>query len=196
MLDAQKDRDEIATLRARTEQLKRLPRPVTPIAVPLKDGLTARDLVDAEASVSFDADGTGLRRRWTWLTADAAWLVLDRRGQGQIGSALQMFGTASFMLFWDNGYDALVALDDNGDGRLTGRELRGLALWRDADANGISDTGEVRSLADWGIVELSCRSRIDAAHPDRIAFSPRGVMFRNGATRPTYDVILRPSAER
>jgi len=189
LLDAQKDRDEIATLRARTEQLKRLPRPVTPIAIPLRDGLTACDLVDPRATVAFDADGSGLRRRWTWITPQAAWLVLDRRGQGQIGSALQRFGCASFMLLWDTGYDALAALDDNGDGRLAGDELRGLALWRDANCNGISDPGEVRPLAHWGIVALSCRSETGR---DGVVFSPRGVTFRDGATRPTYDVILHP----
>jgi len=191
LLDAEKDKAEIATLRQRTEQLNRLPRPVTPIAVPLRDGLTAGDMIDSQAAVAFDADGSGLRRRWTWITPHAAWLVLDRRDAGQVGSALQMLGSASFNLFWDNGYDALAALDDDGDGRLAGAELRGLALWHDANSNGVSDPGEVRSLAHWGIVALSCRHEVGT---DGVVLSPRGVTFRNGGTRPTYDVILRPQA--
>lgn len=189
LLDSEKDKAEIATLSQRVERLNRLPRAITPIAVPLRDGLAARDLVDPQAAVVFDADGTGLRRRWTWLTPRAAWLVLDRRGNGQVGSALQLLGSASFNLFWDSGYDALAALDDDGDGRLSGRELRGLALWHDADGDGVSGPGEVRSLAHWGIVALSCRYQTGR---DGVHLSPRGVTFRDGATRPTYDVILHP----
>lgn len=189
LLDAEKDKAEIATLGERSDRLNRLPRPITPIAVPLRDGLAARDLVDPNAAVAFDADGTGLRRRWTWLTPQAAWLVLDRRGSGQVASALQLLGSASFNLFWDSGYDALAALDDDGDGRLAGGELRGLALWHDADGDGVSGPDEVRSLAHWGIVALSCRHQTGQ---DGVIVSPRGVTFRNGTTRPTYDVILHP----
>jgi hypothetical protein len=189
LLDPEKGKAEIATLRQRAEQLKRLPRPVTPIAVPLRDGLTARDIVDDRAAVVFDADGTGLRRRWTWITPQAAWLVLDRRGSGEAHSALQLLGSASFNLFWSSGYDALAALDDDGDGNLSGVELRGLALWHDADGDGVSDRGEVRPLAHWGIVVLSCRSETGR---DGVVVSPRGVTFRSGATRATYDVILQP----
>ena len=125
----------------------------------------------------------------TWITPKAAWLVLDRRGTGRVASALQLLGSASFNLFWDSGYDALAALDDDGDGRLTDGELRGLALWHDADRDGVSDPGEVRPLAHWGIVALSCRQETGR---HGVVLSPRGVTYRNGATRPTYDVILHP----
>ena len=42
---------------------------------------------------------------------------------GVICSGLQMFGSYSFFLFWNNGYEALSALDDNQDGKLDGAEL-------------------------------------------------------------------------
>jgi hypothetical protein len=29
-------------------------------------------------------------------------------------------------------------------------------------------------------------------HPDKIAFSPTGVTFQDGKTRPTYDLVLKP----
>jgi len=192
LLDSQKDAKEIATLRDRSRKLRSLPRPITPIAIPLRDGLTAEDIVDAEAAVAFDADGSGLLRRWTWINADAGWLVIDHSGRGQVRSALQMFGGVSFWCFWDNGYTALAALDDNGDRHLSGEELRGLAVWHDANGNGISEADEVRALAAWGIVAVACDYGIDADHPDKIAFSRRGVTFRDGNTRPTFDVILHP----
>lgn len=192
LLDPVADMAEITELKARADSLKKLPRPITPIAVPLRDGLGAADLEDATAAVRFDADGSGLRKRWTWISRDAAWLVYDPSGRGEVDSALQFFGSVTFWLFWEHGYAALAALDDDRDGRLTGDELRGLALWHDRNANGVADAGEVRPVAEAGVVAVSCRHERDGSHPDRIAFSRAGVTFRDGRTRPTFDLVLKP----
>ena len=190
LLDPDKDREEIRALRDRASELARAPRPITPIAVPLRPGLTALEITDNDARVLFDADGSGLPKRWTWITPDAGWLVYDQLGTRDVGSALQLFGSVTFWLFWENGYRALRALDDNGDRRLEGVELTSLAIWRDRNRNGLSEPGEVQPLNAWGIVSLSCEYDIDATHPDEIPFSPRGVTFRDGSSRPTFDVIL------
>lgn len=60
------------------------------------------------------------------------------------------------MLFFENGYHALATLDDDGDGELAGRELRGLALWQDRNGDGVSDDGEVKPVGAYGVVSLSC----------------------------------------
>jgi len=193
LLDAEKDKEEIATLKDRIAKIQKLPRPITPIALPLKDGLTALGIENRTASVAFDADGTGLQKKWTWLNPNAAWLVHDPKQTGKVTSGLQLFGNVTFWLFWESGYDALSALDDNGDGQLTGKELAGLALWHDANGNGICDPGEVKPLSEYGIVALSCKSERDAKHPDRIAFSKTGVTFSDGRTRPTFDLVLHPA---
>jgi hypothetical protein len=190
LLDPTNDRSEIATLKAQIAELEKIVRAVTPIAVPLKDGLGALDVTNADARVVFDADGTGFARSWTWITPDAAWLVFDKHDTRRVTSALQLFGNVTFWMFWENGYRALGALDDNGDGRIAGPELPGLALWRDANANGISEPGEVRPVSDWKIVSLSYRYEFDATHPDEIPFSPAGVTFADGTTRPTWDIVL------
>ncbi len=195
LLDKEKDKDEIATLNDRIAQLQKLPRAVTPIAIPLKDGLTATDLEARGASVAFDADGSGLQRKWTWINTNAAWLVHDPKGSGKVTSALQMFGGVTFWLFWETGYDALASLDDDGNGTLSGKELDGLALWHDANGDGVCDAGEVKPLADHGIVSLSCAFARDPAHPDRIAYSKTGVTFKDGTTRPTFDLVLHPAAK-
>jgi hypothetical protein len=192
LLDPVADGAEIAELKSRADTLRKLPRPITPIAVPLRDGLTAADLHDDRAAVRFDADGSGIKKRWTWITRDAAWLVYDPAGRGEVDSALQLFGSVTFWLFWEHGYAALSALDDDRDGRLAGVELHGLALWRDANGNALADPGEVRPVADHGIVAMSCRYGRDESHPDRIAYSSAGVTFRGGHTRPTFDLVLRP----
>jgi hypothetical protein len=191
LLDRKKDKEEIAALTERAARLRNLPRPVTPVAVPLCDGLGARDIEDTSAAVAFDADGSGLGRKWTWVTRDAGWLVYDAKGRGNITSGLQMFGGITFWLFWETGYDALASLDDNGDGMLAGAELEGLAIWHDADGDGVCDPGEMKPLSEYSIVAVSCQFERDPSHPDRVAFSPRGVTFRDGRTRPTFDLILK-----
>jgi hypothetical protein len=191
LLDPERDRDELATLKARVAELERQPRAITPIAIPLAEGLTALDIEDANASVAFDADGTGFARRWTWIHPNAAWLVFDRHRTGRITSALQLFGSVAFWLFWDNGYEALRSLDDNGDGAIAGAELEGIALWHDRNANGVSERGEVRAVAEWGVASISCAYERDALHPGEIAWSRAGVRFLNGVIRPSFDVLLR-----
>ena len=189
MLDKEKDKKEIDELNRRIKFVKRLPRPITPIAIPLQDDLTVGDLVNQNARVKFDADGTGLQKTWTWITPKAGWLVHDPNHTGKVTSALQMFGGVTFWMLWANGYQALSALDDNGDGKLTGNELRGLAVWHDRNSNGISERGEVKTLKEMQIVELSCR-HVSSNSQTHVAKSAKGVRFKNGKQRATYDVLL------
>ena len=191
LLDATRDAQEIATLRERIKTIDKVTlRWITPIAVPLESGLTADDVRDEGSSVVFDADGSGIAKRWTWITPRAGWLVSDIRREGRIESGLQLFGNVTWWLFWTNGYEPLGALDDNGDGRIAGKELDGLSIWRDANGNGISERGEVRPVAAWQIVSLSPLFTYDAADQDEIAYSPRGVTFADGSVRATYDLLL------
>ena len=183
LLDPQKDVEEIRILKLRKARLERMPRAVTPILVPLSE-TPFETLVDGDAQVAFDLDGSGLRRHWGWITPKAAWLVFDGKETGRISSGLQMFGSVTFWIFWRDGYQALGSLDANGDGLLNGAELHGLALWHDANANGISEPGEVKPLAAYGIDQLSCRGHIAAPG---LRQSLQGVRFKDGSVRPTYD---------
>jgi hypothetical protein len=194
LLDIAIDKGEIATLRRHVAALEKLPYPVTPIAVPLADGLTATDLEASDARVTFDVDGSGLGREWSWITPKAAWLVFDPKAEGKITSGRQLFGNVTFWMFWNHGYAPLAALDDNRDGTLTDKELAGLALWHDANGNGVADVGEVEPLSAYGIVAVSSHWQPLAHHPDKIAFSPTGVTFADGRTRPTFDLILKSTS--
>jgi len=60
---------------------------------------------------------------------------------------------------------------------LSGKELGGLALWHDANGNGVWDPGEVKPFAEYGILSLSYRYERDPKHSARIAFSKAG--YRN-----------------
>jgi tetratricopeptide (TPR) repeat protein len=189
LLDQKRDAAEIQDLQSKQTDLKNRPRAITPLAIPLEDNLPPSAIVDPLARARFDADGSALDREWTWITPQAGWLVYDWNDRGEITSALQLFGNVTFWLFWSNGYDALGALDDDGNRRIEGAELRHLAVWQDGNVNGRSERGEVLSLDSLDIAALS----VDYCAGDggRIAaYAPRGLTLRDGRTRPTYDVIL------
>lgn len=195
LLDQRADAEEIARLREMRKHFDSLPRAVTPLAVPLSADLPPERIHDRGARVRFDADGSGLAREWTWISREAAWLVHDPDARGQIPSALQLFGSVTFWLFWETGYEALGALDDDGDGEIAGPELRGLGLWHDENGDGVSDPGEVRPVALHGIAALS----YEYEEGDGLAFAAvawRGVRMLSGEVRPTYDVLLRSAAQR
>ena len=196
LLDPERDAAEIAELRTRQKNLAERPaRAITPVVIPLADDTPADAIAAPHARIAFDADGSGRRRRWTWISPAAGWLVHDPDGRGEITSALQWFGSVTFWLFWQNGFEALAALDDDGDGELAGDEMRHLAIWQDRNSDGVSNAGEVQPLAHHGVVALSCRY----TDGDRVTFaavSPRGVRLANGRTRPAYDVMLRPVGAR
>ena len=195
LLDQKRDAAEIQDLLSKQTDLKNRPRAVTPIAIPLEDDLTPADFIDRLARVRFDADGSALDREWTWITPRAGWLVYDAFGRGEITSALQLFGSVTFWLFWNNGYDALRSLDDDGSGALDNGELRHLAIWRDANSNGRSEAGEVQPLAAHGITSLSC-DYIESDDGRVAAFATRGATLSDGRTRATYDVILQHSTRK
>src|SRR5688572_27417534 len=134
LLDPVKDAAELSILSGRLRDLRGRGRFITPIAVPSRVGVSSDEMIASDRLVAFDLDGSGILRKWTWLSQDAAWLVHDHRGTGQIASALQLFGNVTFWGFWENGYHALRAMDDDGDGEIRGRERIGLALWHDRNS--------------------------------------------------------------
>jgi len=184
LLNPVTDASEIARLKADQQTLNTMPRLVTPIFIPLVADARFDELVDGNANVAFDLDGSGLQRKWAWLTPKAGWLVFDPAKTGRVTSALQMFGNVTFWVFWADGYEALSALDDNGDAMLSGAELCGLAIWNDRNCNGITDRGEVIPVEALGIKSISCRSEVDAGGT---RWNPKGVAFTNGVWRASYD---------
>lgn len=100
---------------------------------------------------------------------DMPLLVYDPMHNGNITSASQLFGTWTFggksktasinenietKEQWDNGYEALASLDINKNGSIESAELEPLGLWFDSNQNGISESGEVKTLSEVDITKL------------------------------------------
>jgi len=123
-------------------------------------------LTHAYNGVMFDMGGDGKKEPVAWTTTDNddAWLALDRKGNGQIDSAKEMFGNftdqphATTTL---NGFVALAEFDrndngGNGDGKITSADsvFADLRLWQDRNRNGVSEPGELHTLAAFNIATL------------------------------------------
>lgn len=170
---------KVAELRAKADAASQW---ITPIVVPLGEERTLTELLDPGRVVSFDLVGDGRPRRWPWIRGTTGVLAWDPRGTGKIERAQQLFGSFTWSIPWRSGYEPLAWLDDDGDGRLRGRELTGLVIWRDADQDGVSSEGEVAPLAAWGIRSLGTRGT---------SWCADGVERSDGRVRPTWDWMPR-----
>jgi hypothetical protein len=158
---------------------------ITPIILHDAENKALADLL-SDRVVSFDMNGDNLPDRCPWLKPDTALLVWDPNQTGQITSGRQLFGSVTWWIFWKDGYEALKALDDNQDGELTGKELQGLALWKDKNQNGLSEEGEVTPIEQTQIQSLSTQSTTPVS-PGPSPANPEGLKLRNGKRLPTYD---------
>jgi hypothetical protein len=104
---------------------------------------------DADRAVWFDLLGTGRPQKVQWTAGGRqGWLCEDLSGSGMITSGLELFGTAGG---FSSGYEKLALRDRNHDGQVSGAELAGLSLWFDRNSDGISQPGELVSVATAGI---------------------------------------------
>jgi tetratricopeptide (TPR) repeat protein len=163
---------------------------VTPIIFSTIRACPLEELLEPAKTVRFDLDGDGVVEEWPWVKPDTCILVWDPGHTGRVTSGRQLFGSVTWWIFWRDGYHALDALDDNRDGFLSGDELRGLAVWRDANGNGVSEPGEVVPLSALGVVALSVCAT-ERVEPGPSPACPQGLRLADGRALPTYDWVAR-----
>jgi len=182
------DTDALLAERARLEEtlaiLNAKPRWETPIVFPIDGPAPLRNLLPTGRSALFDLDGDDEPGRWPWVSARTAFLVWAPDAGRPISSGRQLFGSVTWWCRWRNGYEPLAALDDDGDGVLSGSELDGLAVWIDADGDGTSDPGEVTPALRYGIARVQATP--DGLH-DGVPTHGSGIKLRDGTALPTYD---------
>ena len=128
----------------------------TPLVLAFEPAAPVTFRADDETS-AFDlsAAGDGSGTRTDWPSAVTPWLALDRDGDGLIGSGRELFGSATPTLTGtaQNGFEALAALDVNGD-RVIDAADPGFALlvsWADENHDRISQSSELTPLAELGV---------------------------------------------
>ncbi|QCO17994.1 hypothetical protein D3869_20655 (plasmid) [Azospirillum brasilense] len=117
------------------------------------DGLALRALTDG---VLFDVSGDGVADRTGWVGKGNALLVRDDNQNGQIDDGRELV-SEHFGKGFNSSLEALASLDSNHDGRIDAADqsFATLQVWQDADGDGVSQPGELRTLAEAGILSIA-----------------------------------------
>jgi hypothetical protein len=172
---------------------------LSPIILDLDgDGVEMRSIRRARAA--FDMNGDGRLDNTGWTSGGDGFLVIDRDNDGRISHASEL-SFASEDSDASSDLEALAALDSNNDGVLNAADARfgELKIWVDADGDGITDAGELQTLADHDITEIGLRARHregSADVGDNVLLSTAVFTRSNGSTGTVGNVALayRPGA--
>lgn len=128
-----------------------LPQRVDPLVLDLTgQGIQLTSL--QTSNTYFDLYGNGVPVRTGWVEPTNGLLVDDANHNSQIDGIQELFGSAT-----ESGFDALRALDSNGDGVIDAKDAayQDLAVWVDANGDGIVQQGELKTLQDLGIASIN-----------------------------------------
>ena len=117
---------------------------------------------DVSHGVQFDMNGDGTKEQLAWNTSKDGMLAVDLNHDGKIDDGTELFTPNFGGGHFASGAAALASLDSNHDGVIDHNDAAysSLLIWKDGNANGTSDAGELSSLADNGVASIST-----AAHP-------------------------------
>jgi len=172
------------------KKLKKIPQiddgftVISPIIFTFQNQNGLKDLLDNSKTVLFDLSANNKKEMWPWVKNTTGFLVWDPLNSGKISSGRQMFGSVTWWLFFENGYEALSLLDDNFDGILKDEELFGIKVWFDKNTNGVSDLNEVVSLEMLGIVVIGTKP---TEYKSDHIINQKGIILKDGRIIVSYD---------
>lgn len=110
--------------------------------------------------VHFDMDNSGFAEKLSWIAPEDGLLVNLADGATRISNGSQLLGNETRLPSGElaaDGFEALAALDDNGDGKVDAQDaaFAHLRVWQDKNSDGIASADELFTLESLGIFSLA-----------------------------------------
>jgi Ca2+-binding RTX toxin-like protein len=142
----------------------------------------------------YDMDDNGTRDDSGWIGRGDGFLVIDANRNGIVDSAAEL-SLLGLKKDARNSFEALAALDSNRNGRIDSGDARfgELRIWADRNGDGVTDAGELLSLADHRIesIALSAQAAQESVAVGRNAVIATGTFTRtDGSTGTVADAAL------
>ncbi|WP_162260548.1 beta strand repeat-containing protein [Rhizobium sp. Root708] len=114
-------------------------------------------LTALDQGVQFDINADGHKDQIAWTAGTDGILAYDVDGNGTIDNGTEIFSPHFAGGTYVDGLAALATLDSNHDGKIDANDeaFAKLTVWQDLNHNGITDAGELSSLADHSIASIS-----------------------------------------
>jgi hypothetical protein len=147
------------------------------------------ELTRIENGTFFDIDNDGFAERTAWVSGTDGFLARDLNGNGKIDGQSELFGNAS-----TSGFAALATLDSTADGMINASDtgFGTLRVWRDLNGNGVTDAGELKTLAETGITSISLATTVPTttSNAGNSITATSTVTFADATTSTIANVIL------
>jgi len=160
------------------------------------DGVQTTTLANG---VAFDLAATGTLQQSAWVDRHDGLLALDLNGDGTINSGAELFGNNTLLANGSkaaDGWAALAGLDSNADRVVSAADAQfaNLRVWQDADTDGQTDSGELRTLADVGITSIAlAHDASSTAQNGNVLDGLGSVTHADGSTSQITDAWLQTS---
>jgi hypothetical protein len=154
---------------------------LSPLVLDLDGDGVATDLTHAYdgGRVFFDIDADGFAERVGWVNPDDGLLAMDVNGNGRIDDITELYGDDQMPAF-----QKLRNIDTNGDNRIDANDaaFAALRIWQDANQDGITQDGELKTLASLDIQSISTNDHNDTrwANENYISSSTTYTRLENG----------------
>lgn len=160
-----------------------------PLIIDMKgDGLALDSWQNSKARFDLNNDGITEDTGWTKTNNDDSYLVIDKNANGKIDNISEMFGNQNTA-----GFDELKLYDSNNDNliNIKDSQFNMLKIWNDKNANGTFDEGEITSISENRITQISLNSKdsfdiIEGNSRTRIS----EIVFSDGQTRVIHEVFF------
>jgi Ca2+-binding RTX toxin-like protein len=137
--------------------------------------------ISVDGQTAFDMDSDGFKESTSWVHPDDAFLVIDLNADGSRGTGdgkIDKTFELAFSEWLPTGgvtdlqalaiFDQLADMGGNGDGVISSADTvwSELRVWQDANSNGISENGELKSLDELGFSQINLTYDDGTAYDD------------------------------